>query len=182
MGQEWAASTPFLYFTDLEPDLGRLVTEGRRREFGDFPAFADAAGRESIPDPQAPSTFEASRLRWEECERQAHGGTLALYRSLLKLRREERALGASDQTAGEAWATDDRSIVVRRREGPAAFWIAVRLKGPGEVRLPAEAEGSRLAVQLTTEEPLFALDPQPPEVRGRSIRFTRPGAVILKSG
>ena len=33
MGQEWAATSPFLYFTDHEPRLGRLVTEGRRREF-----------------------------------------------------------------------------------------------------------------------------------------------------
>jgi maltooligosyltrehalose trehalohydrolase len=64
MGQEWAASTPFLYFTDLEPDLGALVTEGRRKEFGEFPEFSDPAGRARIPDPQAVSTFAASRLQW----------------------------------------------------------------------------------------------------------------------
>ena len=62
MGQEWAASTPFQYFTDLEPGLGRQVTDGRRREFADFPAFADPAAREQIPDPQAETTFLSSRL------------------------------------------------------------------------------------------------------------------------
>src|SRR5262249_42030338 len=39
MGQEWAASTPFLYFTDHDEDLGKIVTEGRRREFRHFVAF-----------------------------------------------------------------------------------------------------------------------------------------------
>ncbi|HEU0302613.1 MAG TPA: malto-oligosyltrehalose trehalohydrolase, partial [Longimicrobium sp.] len=57
MGQEWAASTPFQYFTDHPAELGKLVTEGRRREFGRFSAFADPAVRERIPDPQAASTF-----------------------------------------------------------------------------------------------------------------------------
>src|SRR4029079_14880172 len=42
-GQEFAASTPFLYFTDHQPELGRLVTEGRREEFKHFPAFSDPA-------------------------------------------------------------------------------------------------------------------------------------------
>ena len=59
MGQEWAASTPFQYFTDLGPDLGRLVTEGRRTEFAAFPEFSDPGGPERIPDPQAEATFRA---------------------------------------------------------------------------------------------------------------------------
>ncbi len=53
MGQEWAASSPFLYFTDHDEDLGKIVTEGRRREFRHFLAFVDPAEREKIPDPQA---------------------------------------------------------------------------------------------------------------------------------
>src|SRR5690606_31763313 len=51
MGQEWAASTPFLYFTDHPTELGRLVTEGRRKEFEGFSAFRDPARRTAIPDP-----------------------------------------------------------------------------------------------------------------------------------
>ena len=104
MGQEWAASTPFQYFTDLEPGLGRLVTEGRRREFAEFPEFSDPGARERIPDPQAASTFEASRLRWDERERPAHAAVLALYRSLLALRLKHPALGASDERQGEVFA------------------------------------------------------------------------------
>src|SRR5260370_33168884 len=72
MGQEWAASTPFLFFTDLDPRLGQKVTEGRRKEFKHFSAFSDARERERIPDPQAQSTFLAIRLIWEEREREPH--------------------------------------------------------------------------------------------------------------
>ena len=72
MGQEWAASTPFLYFTDHDPELGRLVSEGRRREFAGFPEFSDPSARERIPDPQAEATFAASRLNWHEREQGEH--------------------------------------------------------------------------------------------------------------
>ena len=35
MGEEWAASTPFLFFCDFSGDLARAVTEGRRRELNE---------------------------------------------------------------------------------------------------------------------------------------------------
>ncbi len=57
MGQEWAAGTPFLYFTDHPEPLGSLVTEGRRKEFQHFSAFSDPEAQERIPDPQSPETF-----------------------------------------------------------------------------------------------------------------------------
>jgi maltooligosyltrehalose trehalohydrolase len=70
MGQEWAASAPFLYFTDHGAELGDLVTVGRRREFSRFSAFSDVAVRATIPDPQSESTFRASRLDWNERDRE----------------------------------------------------------------------------------------------------------------
>ena len=74
MGQEWAASSPFLFFTDHHAELGELVTQGRRQEFQHFSTFADPTIRETIPDPQAESTFRASKLNWDECEREPHAG------------------------------------------------------------------------------------------------------------
>jgi maltooligosyltrehalose trehalohydrolase len=193
MGQEWAASTPFQYFTDLEPGLGRLVTEGRRREFAEFPEFSDPAARERIPDPQAASTFEASRLLWDERERPAHAAVLSLYRSLLALRLKHPALGASDERQGEVFAGPDGILLIRRtdtgRDDGDVFWVAASLEGAGQVDVAA-LSGSRLpgernwSVLLTTEEPAFAEDPQPPGIDwqqdGPVVRFNRPGAVILK--
>jgi maltooligosyltrehalose trehalohydrolase len=87
-GEEFAASTPFQYFTDFqEKELGRLVSEGRRREF-----LAFGWTPEEIPDPQAPETFLRSKLRWDEMSQGNHAEMLEWYRRLIKLRREESAL------------------------------------------------------------------------------------------
>lgn len=89
-GEEWAAETPFLYFTDHgDPDLARAVSEGRRREFAAF-----GWDPEEVPDPQHPATFEASVLRWGELDRPDHAHMLAWYRHLLVLRRHHGLAGA----------------------------------------------------------------------------------------
>ena len=181
MGQEWAASTPFQYFTDLEPGLGRAVTEGRRREFSAFPGFADPRTRDAIPDPQAVSTFEASRLRWEERTAADHAGTLSLYRALLHLRHAAPAMGASDELLADAWAADDGSLVMRRSHGADVYVIASRLRGSGAVWIGEAAAGRGAAsVVLSTEDRAFTADPAPPDVRTAAVHFQRPGAVILR--
>jgi malto-oligosyltrehalose trehalohydrolase len=86
MGEEWAASTPFLFFCDFERGLAKLVTEGRRREFTAFPQFSDPSVRATIPDPAAVTTFEASRLRWEERDGPRHAAALAFTTALLHAR------------------------------------------------------------------------------------------------
>ena len=87
MGEEWSASTPFLFFVDFSDDeaLSAAVREGRRGEFKRFAAFS---GREDIPDPTSEATFERSRLDWTEIERPPHCGALDETRALLALRRD----------------------------------------------------------------------------------------------
>ena len=60
MGEETASKTPFLFFTDHNEELAKLVRDGRRSEFKHFAAFQDPERRARIPDPNARSTFEAS--------------------------------------------------------------------------------------------------------------------------
>ena len=189
MGQEWAASTPFCYFTDLEAALGVQVTEGRRREFAAFPGFSDEQARHSIPDPQALSTFESSRLLWDERTDPSHRAVLELYRALLALRLDHSStLGASTGVAGEAVALDNETIAMRRADGDEVFWVVARFRSAGVADLSAATEtcgeaGAEWTVVLTTEDPLFALDPRPPQVDERGgplIRFERAGAVILE--
>ena len=91
MGEEWAASTPFLFFCDFEPELGAKVTEGRRGEFAGFAEFSDPEKRARIPDPVAESTFAASKLRWDEIAEPAHRAWLAYYSTLLGVRAAEIA-------------------------------------------------------------------------------------------
>ncbi|MEY2563440.1 MAG: maltooligosyltrehalose trehalohydrolase [Verrucomicrobiota bacterium] len=91
MGQEWAASTPFQYFTDHEPKLGKAITSGRRREFQNFSAFRDPDALCKIPDPQSSETFLNSKLRWDEITESKHAGVLLLYWEFLELRKTHPA-------------------------------------------------------------------------------------------
>ena len=86
MGEEFGAETPFLFFCDFEKDLAAAVTEGRRNEFACFAKFQDPAERERIPDPNAVTTFEASRLSWQGIDQSPHQDWLRFYRNLLTLR------------------------------------------------------------------------------------------------
>jgi maltooligosyltrehalose trehalohydrolase len=86
MGEEFAASSPFLYFCDFSGEFARAVTDGRRAEFGRFASFADPALRTTIPDPNDARTFERSRLDWHERDQPPHAAWLALYTHLLQRR------------------------------------------------------------------------------------------------
>ena len=74
MGEEWASARPFNFFCDFSGDLGAAVAKGRLAEFARFPQFADPSVRARIPDPQASSTFESSKLDWSELDRKEHQG------------------------------------------------------------------------------------------------------------
>ncbi|KQP36281.1 malto-oligosyltrehalose trehalohydrolase [Pseudorhodoferax sp. Leaf274] len=88
MGEEFAASTPFLFFCDFEGELADAVRNGRRAEFKRFAVFADEAARARIPDPNAEATFAQSKLRWAERETTPHRERLALVGRLLALRHQ----------------------------------------------------------------------------------------------
>lgn len=123
-GEEWGASTPFQYFTDHNEELGRLVTEGRRREFAAFKAHAG-----EIPDPQAIETFDRSRLRWTEIEDPSHREILEWHRSLIALRRTI----PPDAAANVAFDEADRWLALRRGPVLAVFNFADTAR---EVPLP----------------------------------------------
>jgi maltooligosyltrehalose trehalohydrolase len=189
MGQEWAASSRFLYFTDHHTDLGRLVTKGRREEFSRFEAFADPVTRARIPDPQASSTFEDSRLVWDERNQPPHAGVLELHRELLRLRRTEPAL---QQWEGfEVAALDDASLAVMRGNEQDMLLLVLCTEASRRVDVnPWRAVPPDKAWQivLTTEESRFvesrdarlaadvAIDLQD----GLVLEFNRPGSVILR--
>jgi maltooligosyltrehalose trehalohydrolase len=157
MGQEWAASSPFLYFTDHPGELGRLVTEGRREEFKHFSAFADPERRERIPDPQAEETFRRSKLDWAERERAPHAQVLAFYQALLALRREEPAMRVRTRGGFAAHAVAERTLLLRRA-APAAADVLVVANWGGEQRIELGRFGSADApweIVLASEDPHF---------------------------
>jgi maltooligosyltrehalose trehalohydrolase len=110
-GEEWGASSPFQYFTDhRDPGLARAVSQGRRHEFADF-----GWDPQDIPDPQDLSTFQRSRLNWDEIERPPHSDLLPWYRQLIELRRTKPGLSDPrlDRIKVEVHETS-AALVVRR--------------------------------------------------------------------
>jgi maltooligosyltrehalose trehalohydrolase len=111
-GEEWGAATPFQYFTSHEDEtLGRLVSEGRCREFVAF-----GWNPETVPDPQAVATFERSRLNWAELHEPAHATLFDWYRALIALRASEPALrDGSREHLTVDYSEHDAWLVVHRR-------------------------------------------------------------------
>lgn len=182
MGQEWAATSPFQYFTDHPEELGRRVTAGRREEFRHFAQFADQNVRERIPDPQAPETFARSRLRWSEAAQQPHAGVLALYRELLRLRREHPALRERDRDSWEVQPLSDGSLSMRRGTGEADLLLLVCLDGTLDVDLAGlDGRAPRpWEVVLWSEEARFGGAGGSVAQQGGRLALGGPGAVLLQ--
>ncbi|MFD1912205.1 malto-oligosyltrehalose trehalohydrolase [Halodurantibacterium flavum] len=87
MGEEWGEVRPFAFFTDFHGDLAEAVREGRRREFASFAEFQNAELRSMIPDPNALTTFEASRIDWGRAGAADGRDWLSFTQGLLHLRR-----------------------------------------------------------------------------------------------
>src|SRR5690606_600171 len=119
-------------FTDHNEELGRLVTEGRRKEFAGFSAFHDPAQRAAIPDPQAEATFLRSRLDWGERTRGLHAATLAFYRALLDLRNGHGALDSVRKGSMRAVpAGEDGLVMVREGSGGRLACALMLAQGGG---------------------------------------------------
>ena len=92
-GEEYAASTPFLYFADhKDPEMAKLVSEGRKKEFAAFGWDAN-----QIPNPEDLSTFTASCLNWSEVHEGTHGEMLEWTKKLIQLRRHSSSLNDGDR-------------------------------------------------------------------------------------
>src|SRR4029077_8063942 len=65
-GQEFAASSPFLFFADHNPELAKLVQKGRAEFLSQFPSIRTPEMQAQLPAPHAESTFEQSKLNLAE--------------------------------------------------------------------------------------------------------------------
>ena len=109
-GEEWGATTPFLYFTDhQDPALGRLVAEGRAKEFGSFRWAGE------VPNPQELRTFERSKLDWSEMAEASHADLLDWHRRLIELRSRKTRPRPQPQGASEIRCRRPLAAVSARR-------------------------------------------------------------------
>jgi maltooligosyltrehalose trehalohydrolase len=153
MGEEFAASQPFLFFCDFGPELAAAVAEGRRRGFARFKGFAQLTESAELPDPNDPNTFLRSKLDWESLGEAPHSEWLDFYRRLLKLRREQivRRLPGMDQGGAEL-----------RQLGEGGLRIEWRLGDGSILTLLANLGDSPLAIstaELPAGKPIYVYPP-----------------------
>lgn len=169
MGQEWAATAPFQFFTDHHPELGKLVTAGRRREFKDFAAYRSPALRTKIPDPQAEATFLRSKLNWEERERAPHAGVLALHRDLLRLR---AILPLARRTPKSFRTGTAGKAAIWYRRGPLTVVFNLR----GTLRMPVRAK----AVELSSEDERYGGTPAHVKLAQGVLTIRGPACAVVR--
>jgi len=190
MGQEFAASSPFLFFTDHNSDLGKLITEGRRKEFQKFSAFSDPKIREKIPDPQAQTTFVNSHLKWTETTNLPHSAIFKMYKELLKLRNEHECMQHSNKLLFDAVAFSERTIILIRKAPIALSTLVAVIHMNGqdeelELDLGEDNDNDKSILFSTWDEnfqtskqeraPEIYLEEEIPK-----IRFRDAGALILQ--
>jgi maltooligosyltrehalose trehalohydrolase len=184
-GQEFLSSRPFLYFADHAPDLAAAVQKGRADFVAQFPSLASAQMQAALAAPHDPDTFERCKLEWRE--REDNGATWALYRDLLRLRRDEPAFG--ERARGRI----DGAVL-----GAEAFVLHCGADGPGGERLlvvnfgadlvspslaeplVAPPEGMRFTVQWSSEDPAYGGAGTPEVVDDGGWRIPGHAAVVLR--
>jgi maltooligosyltrehalose trehalohydrolase len=154
MGEEWAARTPFVYFTSHgDPALVVAVREGRRRELADL---GDLEALGPLADPQAEATFAACKLDWAELAGDEHARMLALYGDLAALRRRLRCLSNGRMDLARTAASEaDRWLVVERGDpsGGVAL-IACNLRDAAQA-VPLAGPPGAYRLALATDDPRY---------------------------
>jgi maltooligosyltrehalose trehalohydrolase len=162
-GQEFAASSPFYFFADHNPDLAKLVRKGRAEFLKQFPSLHSPDIQKCFADPASVQTFERCKLDF--AERQRHAEVYQMHRDLLKLRREDPVFRA--QRPGGV----DGAVL-----GPEAF--VLRFFGvDGDDRLLLVNLGTDLHLE-PAPEPLLA----PPEGRVWDLLWSSESAVCGGGG
>jgi maltooligosyltrehalose trehalohydrolase len=169
-GQEFAASSPFLYFADHQGDLGAAVRLGRAEFMSQFRSAATRALAETLPDPGNTDTF--ARCQLDHAERASHASAVALHRDLLQLRRET-VVSTNRGSSFDGAVLSDRAFVLRW------FSMDVPLASVGGAidRLLVVNLGTEMTL-TTLPEPLLA----PPASASWTIRWSSEDAAYGGGG
>ena len=163
MGEEWAASTPFQFFTDFSDEgLREAVSAGRRSEFASHGWSFD-----EVPDPQDEATYRRSQLDWAEAHEGEHARMLAWYRDLIALRRSEAELGDGRLDRVQvACHDDDRWLVMSR----------------GDLRTVVNLSETAQTVPLAqpVAEVLLAWDPAATAASDQGLRLPGHGCAVVR--
>jgi maltooligosyltrehalose trehalohydrolase len=184
-GQEFASTSPFVFFADHNPDLAPIVSRGRKEFLAQSPTLAHPSVQERIADPADPATF--ARCKLDFAERQKHAWAVALHEDLLRLRREDPVFRAQRPggvdgavLSPEAFvlrffgeAGDDRLLVVN-------FGRDLLLSPISEPLLAPPGEGRAWRASWTSEDPRYGGDSATASDDEDGWRLPGEAAVVLR--
>lgn len=110
-GQEFGASSPFLYFADHKPELAKRIKAGRLEFLAQWRSLALPEVQKNFDDPQAEKTFKRCKLN--PAEAQKHAETYALHRDLLHLRREDPVISRQGADGIDGAVLSPQCLLVR---------------------------------------------------------------------
>ena len=184
-GQEFGASSPFLYFADHNPELAKAVQKGRSEFLTQFPSLASAEARSRVPPPHDPRTFERCVLKWQE--RDANQPWVALHRDLLALRRNDAAFRAQDATALDGAVLGPELFVLRfgasRSEDERLLWVNLGVdidRGSFAEPLVAPPDRHSWNLRWSSTDATYGGYGTPPIVTDTGWRIPGHAAVVLK--
>ena len=187
MGQEWAAGTPFPYFTDLPGDIGAGMRESRLEEFDHYGAHYPRETLDHMPYPQDEATFSMAKLNWNEREQSDHRGVISLYRECLRLRAREQIFQSPPRDRWSVGQVADRLLGLRWHQPEGDWLLLVGIDGE-ETTVPANdpflrnESGWHWQLVLASNDPQFADSPSQNTWRidERGFHISLPGSVLLR--
>ena len=184
-GQEFASSSPFVYFADHKPELARQVHAGRKKFLAQFPSQANQAEQQRIPDPADRNVFLGCKLDFSE--RQRHAAAYALHRDLLRLRREDAVFRAQRPGGVDGAVLGPSAFVLRYfgEDGDDRLLLinlsADLLLAPTPEPLLAPDEEKCWKVLWNSEDPRYGGDSAAAAERPDGWRLPGESAVVMKA-
>ena len=171
-GQEFAASSPFLYFADHGPDLAPLVARGRAEFLRQFHSLRDPRAIHALAAPHDPGTF--ARCKLDFSERETNSWAYDLHKDLLRLRRGDAVFRAPGRGRFDGAVLSAHAFVLRwfGRDGDDRL-LVVNLgtdldHSPAPEPLLAPPGGKAWRVLWSSEDPRYGgRGVVPPEAKDR---------------
>ncbi len=186
-GQEFAASSPFLFFADHGPELAKQIRQGRAEFLAQFPSLATPEMQRRFADPSDPATFERCKLN--HAERETHREIFDLHRDLLKLRREEPVFRAQRRGGVDGAVLSPQAFMLRffgaQDDARQQRLLLVNLGidchfDPAPEPLLAPPADCEWTTQWSSEDPKYGGIGTPPLDTEQNWRIPGHAAVLLK--
>ena len=182
-GEEFAASSPFLYFADHEPGLATKVRQGRREFLGQFPSLACPDVAALIPAPEEDATFQQCKLDFSE--RVTHAGAYAFYRDLIAIRRRDGVFGQAEKVDGAVLAPAAFALRFLGRQGDDRLLLVNLGPDARQARMPepllAPPEAARWKLLFSSEDPRYGGSGTPALEREGAWHLLGEAAVVLRA-